>query len=303
MFVNRIECAIKMFMTYLKVEKKYSTNTLESYSRDIIYYKNYLLNNMLNYELITKQDINYYICILYDKDYALSTISRKISTIKSFYNYLYKKDKIDTNLSILFTLPKSNKKIPEYLTNEELSCIISSFNLDKLLDYRNYVMTLLMFYSGIRVSELINVYISNVYLSDCYMKIVTKGDKERFIPLNNDISNILEYYLYHVRNLILKDNYSDYLFVNRKGESITRQGFYKIIKTHSLKSGIIKNISPHTLRHTFATTLLNNGTNLRTVQILLGHSDISTTQIYTHTTNKIIKKSYDIAHPRTLKKE
>lgn len=281
------------FIKYIKIEKNLSNNTIESYKKDLndffIYINDLEINNIqeTNHNILVD-----YITTLFDKNYSKSTISRKISTLKSFYKFLYIKDYTSENKASLITLPKKERKIPEYLNKEEINQFFLSFNDDNLINSRNKIMVLFMYLTGLRVSELVNLKISQLYLNDKYIRIIGKGSKERFIPINDLLIEPLNQYLKITRLNILEFNYSDYLFINKNGKPITRQGFFKIIKKQALLAMINKNISPHTIRHSFATHLINNGVDLRSVQILLGHSDISTTQIYTHINNDYIKKSY-----------
>lgn len=293
----------KNFISYLKVEKKFSSNTIESYQRDINDFIDYLTNTKIEYiEDIDENIVIDYVANIHQQNYTNSTIARKISAVRSFGKYQYIKEYNPVNIADFLALPKVNKKIPDFLTNDEVVSLFSSFHDNTLLDSRNKMMVYLMFYTGTRVSELINIKLSDLYLNDEYIKVLGKGNKERIIPLNKDIIANLEYYINKTRKEILDLNYSDFLFVNKQGKPITRQGFHKIIKKHCLLSDINKNISPHSLRHSFATHLLNNGIDLRSVQVLLGHSDIATTQIYTHINNDYVKKSYEDYHPRDKKK-
>lgn len=288
-----INTTIHNYLIYIKVEKNLASNTLENYERDLNDFSKYLdkegINdfNNANHELLVN-----YISTLFDRNYSKSSISRKISTLKSFYKYLYVKEYLSDNRASLINLPKRNRKIPDFLTKDEIEQFFLTFNDDTLLNTRNKLMVLLLYFTGLRVSELVNLKISQLYLSDKYLKIKGKGSKERIIPLNNSIIEPINKYLNKTRRDILGLNYSDYLFVNKNGNPLTRQGFFKIIKKHTQLAMINKNVSPHTIRHSFATHLLNNGIDLRSVQILLGHSDISTTQIYTHINNDYIKRSY-----------
>lgn len=298
-----VDFIYKNFITYLKVEKKFAANTIESYQRDIGAFVDYLFKNNITYiEDIDENIVLKYVALLDKNLYTNSTISRKISALRSFGKYQYLKEYNPVNIADYLALPKVNKKIPAFLTNDEIVNLLKTFHDETLADSRNKMMVYLMFYTGTRVSELIHIKLSDLYLNDEYIKVLGKGNKERVIPLNKDIIANLDYYINHTRKEILDLNYSDYLFVNKNGKPLTRQGFHKIIKKHCLLSNIHKNISPHSLRHSFATQLLNNGIDLRSVQILLGHSDISTTQIYTHVNNDYIKKSYEDYHPRDKKK-
>ncbi|MGL4382510.1 MAG: tyrosine recombinase [Bacilli bacterium] len=289
---------LTMFLKYLKIERNYSINTILSYERDLnklIYYcnqNNLLLNNL------NKDDITNYIGILYDEGLVVSSISRKISCFKSFFKYHYRNNHINTNLSDYLILPKNNYQIPTVLTSQQLILLIETFDNTTKQATRNQLMFLFLCYTGLRVSELISLSLDNIYLNDQYLKIVGKGNKERIIPLHDELIIMIHNYLETTRKAILGEYESDYLFTNKQGNKMTRQGFYKIIKKHAVKANLSSSISPHTIRHSFATNLLNNEVDLRTVQILLGHSDISSTQIYTHINNDKLKSNYHKYHPR-----
>lgn len=295
--------AFSMFIQYLKVEKKVSDNTINNYQRDLKSFKEFLETNKLDdIQQVEINNLNNYVATLYDHNYSKATIARKISTLKSLFKYLYIKDLVKVNIASELLQPKNTKKLPTFLTKEELEKFLSTFNNDTINDSRNLVMVLLMYFSGLRVSELVNLKVEQVYFHDSFIKIHGKGNKERVIPLNHQIQELLINYVNTTRISLLKNNSSEYLFVNKQGNAMSREGFFKIIKRHALKADINKNISPHTLRHSFATHLLNNGIDLRSVQTLLGHSDISTTQIYTHIDSEKIKKSYVENHPLARKK-
>lgn len=290
--------AYQAYLLYLKVEKKYSSNTLISYQKDLEQFKTYLSEEQLSdLSIITNQDLNNYVTTLYEQSLSKTSIARKISSIKSFFKFLYIKDYLPQNIASLLKQPKKNQKLPEYLNQEEVNNLFLNMPTNTILEQRNKLMFIFLYFTGLRVSELINIKISNLYLSDNYLKVIGKGSKERIIPLNSELQKQIETYILVTRKEILDLNHSDYLFVNKQGNPITRQGFHKILKKACLQAGISKNVSPHTIRHSFATQLLNNGVDLRAVQVLLGHSDISTTQIYTHISKEYAKSEYEKAHP------
>lgn len=296
--------AYQAYMLYLKVEKKCSNNTLVSYQKDLEQFETYLNDEKIeDLSKISDQDLNFYVAKLYDQGLSKTSIARKISSIKSFFKFLYLKDYLPQNTASLLKQPKKNQKLPEYLTQEEVNKLFFSMPTNTLLEQRNKLMFVFLYFTGLRVSELITIKISNLYLNDHYLKVIGKGNKQRIIPLNNELEEQLEKYLLTTRKEILNLNHSDYLFVNAQGNPITRQGFHKILKNACLIAGITKNVSPHTIRHSFATQLLNNGIDLRAVQVLLGHSDISTTQIYTHVSKDYARSEYEKAHPLTNKKK
>lgn len=289
--------AIKLFIQYISIEKQLSPNTIASYQRDLNHFAQYFKS--ANLEDIDEYQLSIYVGTLYDANLTKASIARKISCLKSFFKFLYIKDYTDKNCAILLQLPKKQTKLPQYLTNEEIILLLNTFK-NTYLAKRNKTMFLTLYFTGMRVSELINLKLSDWFQHDNYLKVKGKGNKERIIPLNPELILVLEDYNENIRPYLSKTT-SDFLFINEKGNPITRQGFYKIIKTACNDALINKNISPHTLRHSFATHLLNNGIDLRTVQILLGHSDISTTQIYTHVNNDLIKNSYQKNHPLNKK--
>ncbi|WP_423364688.1 tyrosine recombinase [Mycoplasma sp. P36-A1] len=298
----KINQCIKLYLQYLKVEKKASENTLLGYNRDLKLFTLFIESKNLEFIIeIDTNILNEFIATLYEKNYSKSTIARKVSNLKSLFKFLYIKNYSATNPAASLLMPKQEKKLPTFLTKEETTRFIASFDADTLLSKRNFVMVLLMYYTGTRVSELVNLKIEQLYLSDGYLKIHGKGSKERIIPLNSEMLNILNEYINTTRNDILKMNESLFVFVNQKGKAISREGFFKIVKKHALKANIHKSISPHTLRHSFATHLLGNGIDLRSVQTLLGHSNIVTTQIYTHVDNEQKHNDYKKYHPLEMK--
>jgi len=293
-----VDQAFKMYVQYLKVEKKASENSISNYQIDLKHFKEYLdKTNKKNINDINVDYINQYVAGLYDLGYAKASIARKISTIKSLYKFLFLKDIIDSNITTQLLQPKKDKKLPEFLTRNELDHFIGSFTQDNFLNQRNTIMVLTMYFCGLRVSELVNLQVNQLFLHEDFIIIHGKGNKERQIPINTSLKNRLVDYIEVTRKGILNNVSSNYLFINSNGKPITREGFFKIIKRHALKANISKSISPHTLRHSFATHLINNGIDLRSVQTLLGHSDIATTQIYLHIDNEKKKSAYEKAHP------
>ena len=281
------------FIEYLLFEKKYSNNTIKSYETDlnkfIIFFKNKNINN------ITKKDIEKYIEHL-NNNLNMKSISRNISTLKSFYKFLKINNTIHINPMDTIKNPKQRKSLPKILSEEEVTKILD-IKLKTDFDFRNKAMIELMYSSGLRVSELINLKVNDIDLDNECVRIFGKGSKERLVPLNEYAVNYLrEYILYH-RKEMFKHGENNYLFLNNHGEKMTRQGFFKILKKIAKEKNIKTEFSPHTLRHSFATHLLKNGADLRSIQELLGHSDISSTQIYTHISNEKLQKNYTEYHP------
>lgn len=285
---------IMLYIDHLKYERKLSDNTVNSYRDNL---KQFLLffenKNILN---LTEKDVKDFISKLNKSE---KTKAHYITVLNSFYNFLIDEEKITINPCENIRLPKLPKKLPNYLTVEEVDKLLD-LRLNSPLAYRNKAMLELLYSTGIRITELIELKLNNIDFNDELIRVMGKGSKERIIPLGEEATKYLMLYVNQYRNLILKTKTSNYLFVNNFGNKMTRQGFFKILKKECKNQGIEKNISPHTLRHSFATHMLNNGADLRIIQELLGHSDISTTQIYTHLSREKIKQDYEY-HPRSKK--
>lgn len=286
------EKLIDEFSDYLLFEKKYSQNTIEAYKRDLKKANLFIKKNFIN---LTKNDIQNYIHAL-AKEESPSSISRNISTLKSFYKFLELNKYTSSNPLTTITNPKNSKKLPKVLSEEEVNKLLD-IDLKTDFDHRNKAMLEVMYSSGLRVSELINLTVNDVDLKNSLIRVFGKGSKERIVPLNDYATDALrEYMLYHRPNLF-KHGETNYLFLNNHGRIMTRQGFFKILQKIAKEKNIKSEISPHTLRHSFATHLLKHGADLRSIQELLGHSDISTTQIYTHITSSRLQKNYQEFHP------
>lgn len=284
---------ISEFLSYLELDLNYSNNTILSYDNDLKRLNNYFKNK--DFLKLTVNDLVKFISSL--KELSPSSISHMISTLKTFYSYFIKIDKIKVNPTDALKSPKLGLHLPEYLTIDEI---------DKLLDIditdpftaRNKAILELMYATGLRISEVISLEFKNIDTEECIVRVMGKGSKERIVPINDYALKALNTYLEEYRPLMVKNEVNNYLFLNNHGKQMTRQGIFKMIKAECLKKGITKDISPHTIRHTFATHLLENGADLRIIQELLGHSDISTTQIYTHLTNDELKNDYKKNFPR-----
>lgn len=283
---------IDEFIDYLRFEKKYSENTISSYKRDLNKINSYLKKDFIK---LTKADIQKYIQNL-SKNESSNTISRTISSLKSFYKFLEINKYTNTNPLTTIISPKTARKLPKVLSEEEVNKLLD-INLNNDFDYRNKAMLELMYSSGLRVSELINLTVNDVDLKNSLVRIFGKGSKERIVPLNDYATEALNNYILYHRPKLFKQKENNYLFLNNHGNQMTRQGFFKTLKKIAKEKGIKSELSPHTLRHSFATHLLKYGADLRSIQELLGHSDISTTQIYTHITNEMLEKNYHEYHP------
>lgn len=291
---------LKEYQYYLRISKGLSQNTITSYISDLKEYVDFLQKNysIKQPKQITKEHIRNFIARLKRKEEAASSISRKISAIRSFHRFLLQEKEVDENIASLIHLPKKEKKLPTVLSIDEVENLISQTTGEKPLDLRNKAMLELLYGSGLRVSELLNLNLSDLHVNTGFIDVIGKGNKERIVPLGEEGAYALKKYIEASRPQ-LKNVSEDALFVNTRGNKLSRVGVYKIIKNLALKAGIIKDISPHTLRHSFASHLLENGVDLRFVQELLGHEDVSTTQIYTHINKKQLKEVYDKYHPRS----
>ena len=281
---------INDFKNYLELERNYSNNTSLSYVKDVTLFSDFIKKNLL---LVDKKDIEKYIRSL---NKSSKTISHVISSLKSFYNYYMRMGNIKSNPTDEIDRPKIEKKIPEFLTLEEVSSLLN-FEVNNEFEARNKAILELLYSSGLRISELTSLELSNIDLDECLVRVMGKGSKERIVPLGDYAIDALKEYIYFYRPILNKNN-SSYVFLNNRGGVLSRQFIFKVIKEECIKKGIRKNVSPHTLRHTFATHLLKNGADLRIIQELLGHENLSTTQIYTHLTNDKLKHDYEDYFPR-----
>ena len=289
------------FLNSLVIEKKLSENTKKAYSNDLKKYINFLKSkNITNIYDVKEKDIEKYIEYLNNNKLNTKTIAHNITCIKEYHKYLIKIGILKKDVSENILSPKLRKTLPKVLSIEEVDKLLD-VNLITPFDYRNKAMLELMYASGLRVSELVNLEINDVNVINGTVRCIGKGNKERIIPIGDIALKYLEIYIDEYRSSMLKGYYCDKLFLNNHGKAMTRQGFFKIIKKISKEKDIKTNFSPHTLRHSFATHLLEYGADLRSIQELLGHQDISTTQVYTHISNNKIRKEYDEYHPRSNK--
>jgi len=288
---------LELYLDYLKYNRNYSDNTIISYKNDIIEYLKYLEKEYLNYCDVNYQDLHG-LLVYYENNHNNSrSIRRKISSLKGFYKYLVRNNKINDNPFIYISLPKMEKKLPQYLNYNEFLEIIDSIEIKDIYSLRDRLILELLYATGLRVSELVNIKLDDININNNEIKVIGKGNKTRIVYFNNVCLNYLKKYLNNFHEINKKN--SNYLILNKCGEPITTRGVSLIIDKIIKKTSIIKNISPHVLRHTFATHLLNNGCDLLTVQELLGHSSISTTGIYTHVTTDHIMDVYYHTHPRS----
>lgn len=300
-----LDTFLKEYLYYLKITKNLSKNTIISYERDLLKYIEFLKKNyqIRDFSQVTKDHVHNYARHLSRRDNSPTTITRKLSSIRSFHRYLASEQILDHDISRKIRKPKTSKKLPVVLNLQEINLLIELvYGSDKPLALRNQALIELAYGSGLRVSELMSLRISDLHLNKGLVNILGKGNKERIIPINENTVLALQKYIIEARP-VLKPKKSDILFVNKFGNPLSRVGFFKLIKKLAEDAGIKKVVSPHTLRHSYATHLLEHGANLRTVQDLLGHEDILTTENYTHVSKKHISKIYNDAHPRASRKE
>ena len=293
------------FAFYLETEKHLSANTISSYLNDLKDYGNFLKK----YEKIefisevTETHLNKYILSLKRKDMAKKSIQRKITAIKSFHKFVLDEGLSIDNPSKLISNVKLDKKIPEVLTVDEVAKMIDSIDTSDPIGIRNKAILEVLYGSGLRVSELTGLKLINIHMNAKYISVIGKGDKERIVPMGDEEIVALRNYIENARPILSKNKNSNILFLNYQSNELSRQSVFKLIKETALKNNIQKSISPHTLRHSCATHLLQNGVDLRIVQEFLGHEDISTTEIYTHIDKSLLKEVYNNAHPLAQMKE
>lgn len=293
-----MEHYIADFVDYLRQVKKSSNNTILSYQRDLIKFAHYLQDmGVFDVHKINYTVLNAYMLMMESENFAASTISRNIATLKAFFNYLHKQNIIAEDPTPMLKAPKIEKKIPEILTVEEVTLLLNQPSGSSNKEIRDKAMLELLYATGIRVSELISLKLSDVNVSMGYIKC-SDGTKERIIPFGSVAKAAMKNYLASAREAMINTESETILFTNCNGQPMSRQGFWKVLKQYAKRAGIDKDITPHTLRHSFAAHLVENGADLRSVQEMLGHSDVSTTQIYAKMTNNRIKEVYAKAHPR-----
>lgn len=284
---------ISQFLSYLLFEKKYSENTIKAYERDLMRFCDFFHNSSIL--SIDKNSMRKYINKV-GEEIDPRSLSRNISSLKSFFKFLVLSKVISVNPMDMINNPKIPKKLPKVLSEDEIFKLLD-IDLNTDFDYRNKAMIELMYSSGLRVSELVNLNVNDVDLDNDLIRIFGKGSKERIIPINDYAASSLNEYLLNHRKELFKHGENNYLFLNNHGNKMTRQGFFKILKKIAVEKGINTDFSPHTLRHSFASHLLKYGADLRSIQELLGHSDISSTQIYTHISNEKLRNNYEEFHP------
>ncbi|MFS0562021.1 site-specific tyrosine recombinase XerD [Terribacillus sp. 179-K 1B1 HS] len=290
--------ALDDFIHYLQIERGLSENTLQSYARDLRTYARYLQENEVReWAHVTRAKLTAYLRWLHDDGKSAATIARTLSSIRLFHQFLLREYGLKEDPSIHIDTPKKERKLPKILSSDEVDKLLTCPGTD-MLTIRNRAMLETLYATGLRVSELLALELDDLHLEMGFVRCFGKGSKERIVPLGDMAKARLEDYMNRSRKQLLKSKASDILFVNHHGNPLSRQGFWKVLKQIARDAGIQKEITPHTLRHSFATHLLENGADLRAVQEMLGHADISTTQIYTHVTKTRLKDIYKTHHPR-----
>lgn len=294
---------VDQFINFLEIEKMYSKETTVNYKIDLYLFVNYINDiKIYNYKDITYDDLRKYLYYLTtEKNYSNKTISRHISSLQSFFNYLVNENVITNNPMKLINSPKKELRLPVYLTGTELEDLVNTPNRNTLVGLRDSLILEMFYSTGIRLSELVDIKIKDIDFVDKKIKITGKGSKQRYVLYGDRCKNYLEDYINNYRSKFHLDD-EDLLFLNQKGNPITASGIEYIVKNILVKSGINVKLTPHVLRHTFATHMLNEGADLMTVKELLGHSDLSTTGVYTHVSNEHMRKEYLNAHPRARRK-
>jgi len=297
--VQKEKNIVDKYLTYISLEKGLSDNTSEAYIDDLNKLADFVGNNAdFNILSLTYNDLQQFIAQLNDIGISARSQARIISGIKSFYRFLLTEEYIETDPTELLESPKIGQKLPEILTENEINNLINSIDLSKAEGQRNRAMLEVLYSCGLRVSELIGLKYSNVYFDEQFIIVRGKGNKQRLVPISEKALKEINFYLIDRNQIKVQKGFEDTLFLNRRGTGLTRVMVFLIIKEQAKIAGIRKKISPHTLRHSFATHLLEGGANLRAIQMMLGHESITTTEIYTHIDREFLRKEIIEHHPR-----
>ena len=296
----KLKDAIKEYQNYLLIEKNLSPNTIISYMRDLKRFEDFLGDPNMDVKMIHEEDIDYYLGDLHDH-LKKSSIQRHMVSLKRFYLFMQREKIIDDNIMERFDHLKSDQYLPTVLSKEEINTFIDSIEVKDAITSRDRTMLELLYSSGLRVSEMLNLSLSDIHIQQKLIRCIGKGNKERIVPMNDSACYYLSEYVEKYRDQLVKEH-TNLLFLTVKGKPISRNNYYNILNRLIKQSDIDKHVSPHTIRHTFATHLLENDADLRSIQEMLGHSDISTTTIYTHISQDKVRKEYLNNHPRAKKK-
>lgn len=296
-----MEDELKDFIHYLIVEKGLAKNTIVSYERDLKSYTKFLKNTekLTSLNEVNRTQIIHFLSFLKDQGKSSKTMARHVASIRAFHQFLLRERAVDHDPSVHIESPQMERSLPKVLNMQEVETLLDSPKANDHFGIRDKAMLELLYATGIRVSELIGLNMGDVHITMGFIRCVGKGNKERIIPIGKAATTALTHYIQEGRkHFVSKKHQDDSFFLNHHGRRLTRQGFWKILKRLAAEAGIEKELTPHTLRHSFATHLLENGADLRAVQEMLGHADISTTQIYTHVTKTRLKDVYSQFHPR-----
>lgn len=288
---------LQEFLAYLDVERGLAANTLESYGRDLSHFTTFLHQQQHSLFNIDEQTITAYLSTLQKEGRSAATIARRSAALKSFYQYLVREERISCDPTANLESPKPPKRLPHVLSVTEIERLLAQPDTSRPAGLRDRAMLEMLYATGLRVSELITLDVNHVNLDRGYIRCMGKGSRERMVPLGSVAAEAVAAYLSRGRNVLIREPGVKALFVNQHGRRLTRQGFWKILKKYAQQAGLETKITPHTLRHSFATHLLDNGADLRSIQAMLGHADISTTQIYTFISRHRVREEYVRAHP------
>jgi integrase/recombinase XerD len=298
--MSSLDTLVDQYINYLLLEKGLSQKTLEAYSSDMRRYIDFFKDKGV--EVASENDTSLileHLMGLKADGLGANSRSRHLVTIRGFYKFLTHDKHIKHDPAKLIDLPKKGLKLPNFLSVNEVKKLLDAPDIKNPMDLRNAAMIEISYAAGLRVTELINLKVHDVNLEACFVRVFGKGSKERVVPIGMHARKIIDLYIKTARPVLLKSHISKFLFVARKGKPMTRQGFWKLLKKYARQAGIMRDIAPHSLRHSFASHLLEGGADLRSVQVMLGHVDISTTQIYTHVARDHLKKIHEKYHPRS----
>ncbi|MET3682392.1 integrase/recombinase XerD [Alkalibacillus flavidus] len=287
------------FLHFLRIEKGLADNSIQSYRRDLNRYISYLTEqeNITSLEAIERHHIRGLLNVMNEEGKSAASLTRMISTLRSFHQFIVREYQVSHDPSLHIERPKRERQLPKVLSNDEVERLLD-IQADKPIDQRNKAMFETLYATGLRISELLSLTVDDLHLLMGFVRVIGKGGKERIVPLGQHAQQAIQTYVDDGRHKLLKNDSSQALFLNHRGNTMTRQGFWKVLKKHARDKHIFKEITPHMLRHSFATHLLENGADLRAVQEMLGHADISTTQIYTHVSKARLTEIYKDFHPR-----
>ena len=292
----------RRYVRYLRLERGYSENTVEAYTHDIDYLLNYLRNENLKVEDVKLDNLENFAAVIYEFGIASSSQARILCGVRSFFKYLVISGILKDDPSELLEAPTVGEHLPEVLSTEEIDRMEAAIDLSKWEGQRNKAIIELLFSCGLRVSELVNLKFNDIFERDKFLRIIGKGDKERLVPISDSALHEIKLWLYDRNLMKIKPGEQEYVFLNRRGTHLTRTMILIMIKRTAEEAGITKTVSPHTLRHSFATELLKGGADLRAIQEMLGHENIKTTQIYTHIDITTLREEILTHHPRNMKK-